>query len=207
MDSRDEQPARLVAGQAAGAALAPAGLWPRVKAFGFDYLFIAAYLIVLTGAVWGLRLTPLRSLLASLYGSPSTAQLTDSLLFDVPVMLYFALFESSVWQATPGKRRLGLRVVTESGQRLSLTRALGRIILKFLPWEIAHTSIWQTPGWPLNAQPTTLNIVGYVAVYVLIGVYLVTLLTSGSRQTLYDRLTQTRVISTPAALRQTRQTR
>lgn len=173
---------------------APAGLWPRVKAFGVDYLFIAAYLIVLTGAVWGLRLTPLRRLLTRLYGAPSTAQLTDSLLFDIPVMLYFALFESSAWQATPGKRRIGLRVVTESDQRVSLPRALGRIILKFLPWEIAHTSIWRTPGWPRHAQPTTLNLVGYLAVYALLGVYIVTLLTSGARQTLYDRLTQTRVI-------------
>lgn len=193
----DERQARLRTEQAEPVALAPAGLWPRVKAFGVDYLFIAAYLIVLTGAVWGLRLTPLRRLLASLYGAPSTAQLTDSLLFDIPVMLYFALFESSAWQATPGKRRIGLRVVTESGQRVSLPRALGRIMLKFLPWEIAHTSIWRTPGWPQHAQPTTLNLVGYLAVYALLGVYIVTLLTSGARQTLYDRLTRTRVIYAP----------
>lgn len=192
----DERQAQLRATQAAPGALAPAGLWPRVKAFGVDYLFIAAYLIVLTGAVWGLRLTPLRGLLARLYGAPSTAQLTDSLLFDIPVMLYFALFESSAWQATPGKRRIGLRVVTESGQRVGLPRALGRIILKFLPWEIAHTSIWRTPGWPRHAQPTTINLVGYLAVYALLGVYIVTLLTSGARQTLYDQLTQTRVVYT-----------
>lgn len=193
----DERQAQSRAEQAAPVALAPAGLWPRVKAFGVDYLFIAAYLIVLTGAVWGLRLTPLRRLLAKLYGAPSTAQLTDSLLFDIPVMLYFALFESSAWQATPGKRRIGLRVVTERGQRVSLPRALGRVILKFLPWEIAHTSIWRTPGWPQHAQPTTLNLVGYLAVYALLGVYIVTLLTSGARQTLYDQLTQTRVVCTP----------
>ncbi|MGH2501180.1 MAG: RDD family protein [Ktedonobacterales bacterium] len=199
------QQTQSFAGSVAPGTLAPAGLWPRVKAFGVDYLFIAAYLIVLTGAVWGLRLTPLRSLLANLYGAPSTAQLTDSLLFDIPVMLYFALFESSAWQATPGKRRIGLRVVTESGQRVGRPRALARIVLKFLPWEIAHTSIWHTPGWPQHAQPTTLNLVGYLAVYALLGVYIVTLLTSRTRQTLYDRLTRTRVVyapTTPAPLRQ-----
>lgn len=194
----DERQARSRAGTAAPVALAPAGLWPRIKAFGVDYLFIAAYLIVLTGSVWGLRLTPLRRLLANLYGAPSTAQLTDTLLFDIPVMLYFALFESSAWQATPGKRRIGLRVVTQSGQRVGLPRALGRIILKFLPWEIAHTSIWRTPGWPRHAQPTTLNLVGYLAVYALLGVYVITLLASGARQTLYDRLTRTRVVYAPS---------
>lgn len=185
--------------QTASVALTPASLWPRVKALGVDYLFIAAYLIVLTGSIWGLRLTRLRGLLANLYGAPSSAQLTDSLLFDIPVMLYFALLESSAWQATPGKRRIGLRVVTESGQRVGLPRALGRIILKFLPWEIAHTSIWHTPGWPRHAQPTTLNLVGYLAVYALLGVYIVTLLASGARQTLYDRLTWTRVVLAPMA--------
>ena len=192
------QQTQSFAGSVAPGTLTPAGLWPRVKAFGVDYLFIAAYLIVLTGAVWGLRLTPLRSLLATLYGAPSTAQFTDSLFFDIPVMLYFALFESSEWQATPGKRRVGLRVVTESGQRIGRPRALGRIILKFLPWEIAHTSIWHTPGWPQHAQPTQLNLVGYLAVYALLGVYIVTLLTSRTRQTLYDRLTRTRVVYAPS---------
>jgi uncharacterized RDD family membrane protein YckC len=191
------QQAQPFAGSVAPGTLTPAGLWPRVKAFGVDYLFIAAYLVVLTGSVWGLRLTPLRNLLAALYGAPSTAQFTDSLLFDIPVMLYFALFESSEWQATPGKRRVGLRVVTESGQRIGRPRALGRIILKFLPWEIAHTSIWHTPGWPQHAQPTQLNLIGYLAVYALLGVYIVTLLTSRTRQTLYDRLTQTRVVYAP----------
>jgi hypothetical protein len=88
-------------------------------------------------------------------------------------------------------------VVTESGQRIGRPRALGRIILKFLPWEIAHTSIWHTPGWPQHAQPTQLNLVGYLAVYALLGVYIVTLLTSRTRQTLYDRLTQTRVVYAP----------
>lgn len=179
---------------------APAGLWPRAKAFAVDYLFIAAYLIALTGAVAGLRHTPLRRTFATVYGNPYSAQLTDALLFDAPVMLYFALFEASHWQATPGKRRIGLQVVTNSGARLSLPRALARILLKFLPWEIAHTSIWHTPGWPSHAEPTALNYVAYGSVYALAAVYIVTLLTSHTRQPLYDRWTHTRVIHAPRSL-------
>jgi uncharacterized RDD family membrane protein YckC len=179
---------------------APVGLWPRIKAFAVDYLFIAAYLIVLTGAVAGLQLTPLRRIFVTVYGNPYSAQLTDALLFDVPVMLYFALFEASAWQATPGKRRIGLQVVTNADARLSLPRALARIALKFLPWEIAHTSLWHTPGWPLHAQPTALDDVAYALVYVLAAVYIVTLLTSHTRQPLYDRLAHTRVIYAPHLL-------
>jgi uncharacterized RDD family membrane protein YckC len=184
----------------AATVFAPAGLWPRIKAFAVDYLFIAAYLITLTGAVAGLRLTPLRRTFATVYGNPYSAQLADALLFDAPVMLYFALFEASHWQAAPGKRRIGLRVVTNSGARLSLPRARARIVLKFVPWEIAHTSIWHTPGWPSHAQPTALNYVAYGSVYALVAVSLVTLLTSHTRQPLYDRLAHTRVIHAPRSL-------
>lgn len=183
--------------EATAIAFAPAGLWPRSKAFAVDYLFIAAYLIALTGAVSGLRRTPLRRTFATLYGNPYAAQLTDSLLFDVPVMLYFALSEALPRQATTGKRRLGLRVVTSAGTRLSVARALARIVLKFLPWEVAHTSLWHTPGWPRHPQPTTLDYGAYASVYALAGLYVVTLLTSPTRQPLYDRITRTRVVHAP----------
>ena len=46
--------------------------------------------------------------------------------------LYFALFESSAWQATPGKRVAGLIVVDEAGGRLSFGRASGRYLGKIL---------------------------------------------------------------------------
>jgi uncharacterized RDD family membrane protein YckC len=46
--------------------------------------------------------------------------------------LYFALCESSVWQATPGKLALGMRVTDMQGRRISLPRALGRYLAKIL---------------------------------------------------------------------------
>lgn len=44
--------------------------------------------------------------------------------------LYFTLFESSVWQATPGKRMLGIFVTDEQGVRISLARAVLRTVTK-----------------------------------------------------------------------------
>ena len=41
--------------------------------------------------------------------------------------IYFIGFEASRWQATPGKRLLGLRVETVEGARLSVGRALLRL--------------------------------------------------------------------------------
>jgi uncharacterized RDD family membrane protein YckC len=40
--------------------------------------------------------------------------------------IYYALFEQSRWQATPGKRALGLRVTDLLGQRITLGRSLLR---------------------------------------------------------------------------------
>jgi uncharacterized RDD family membrane protein YckC len=46
--------------------------------------------------------------------------------------LYSALFESSSWQATPGKRALGLYVTDMAGQRISFGRASGRFFAKMI---------------------------------------------------------------------------
>lgn len=47
-------------------------------------------------------------------------------------MPYFALMESSKWQATLGKRVAGLRVTDEAGGRISVNRAIGRNAAKLL---------------------------------------------------------------------------
>ncbi len=46
--------------------------------------------------------------------------------------LYFASFESSEWQATVGKRLLGLKVVDLDGERVSFLRATVRYFSKLL---------------------------------------------------------------------------
>lgn len=46
--------------------------------------------------------------------------------------LYFALMESSERGATVGKMAVGLRVVTDQGQRLSFMNATGRYFAKFI---------------------------------------------------------------------------
>ncbi len=46
--------------------------------------------------------------------------------------LYYALSESSKWQATPGKLILGLKVVDANFQKIGFARASGRYFAKFL---------------------------------------------------------------------------
>lgn len=46
--------------------------------------------------------------------------------------LYYALFESSAWQATLGKKALGLEVTDMQGIRISFGRATGRFFAKII---------------------------------------------------------------------------
>lgn len=48
------------------------------------------------------------------------------------VWLYYALFESSAWQATLGKRFCKIKVTDLQGQRISFWRATGRYFGKYL---------------------------------------------------------------------------
>jgi uncharacterized RDD family membrane protein YckC len=46
--------------------------------------------------------------------------------------LYYALLESSAWQATLGKKALGLEVTDMEGRRISFGRATGRFFAKII---------------------------------------------------------------------------
>ncbi len=83
-------------------------LWSRLLAFAVDYLFIALYLLLLVGVGALIRITPLGADFGALFANPASAELTSFMLLVLPVLLYFALMESSRWQATIGKRARGI---------------------------------------------------------------------------------------------------
>lgn len=166
----------------------------RFLAFGVDYVVIAVYLALLTFVT--AFLVP-AGIVQPLFAGPAIGQISAFLLVTLPVVLYFALFESSSRCATPGKRALGLAVRTAGFTRPTRSRALGRAALKFLPWELSHTCLWRIPGWPLEPQePSWLVYAGFALVWVLVVVYILSALKSDRRQTLYDRLSGCVVVAT-----------
>ena len=163
----------------------------RLFAFGLDYLLIAAYLVILAG----MSITVLASTLRSVYTAAWSAELAGFLLLTMPVVLYFALLESSPAGATLGKRALGLRVLKLDGQRLGVGQGLLRSAVKFLPWELAHFTIWQLIyGSASHANLPTWAAVSLAVVYVLVAAYLVTLFVGRTHRTIYDRIAGSRVI-------------
>ena len=175
-----------------------ANLRLRFAAFLLDYLIIAAYIVVLIVVSVLLGFGPLRQTFQSLFANPNSSEISAFLLLVLPVILYFALYESSSWQATWGKRKVGLRVMNSYGGRLNFRRSLVRSFIKFLPWELAHACLWRIPGWPLDPQnPPLIISMGLVLVWIIVGTYVISMLMSKKHQTLYDMIAGSYVVLAP----------
>ena len=164
-----------------------AGFWQRAKAFALDYFIILGYLILIT--LLFLIVNRFTSGLQWLFASRIQAQATVFLIVTLPVVLYFAIGESSVRQGTWGKQRLGLKITDYKGIKISFWRAFVRTFLKAIPWEISHTLIWEI-RFSSQTDPILINY-GFALVYVLIDLNIASLIMTKTHQTLYDFLAKT----------------
>lgn len=136
-----------------------AGFWMRAVAYIIDYMilivpvyiFIIVYTLILT-AISGIRTVPATRIMSTAYnyyGDPTYITLPATTYLDNPgifaiglvflviivvasMFLYNAIFESSKWQATIGKRVMKIIVTDEQGKRISFMRAFGRNAGKLL---------------------------------------------------------------------------
>ncbi len=117
------------AGAASDAARRPvayAGFWLRVVAYLVDSLVLGIPLgIFLLGPLMQRAgISPDNTW--ELLSGTSRQVVAINLMAAMAGWLYWALLESSAWQATPGKKLLGLRVTDLQGRRISFARASGR---------------------------------------------------------------------------------
>ncbi len=168
-----------------------ARLGVRVAAFALDYIIIAGYLFFVV-VISLLSNIYFPTIVQELFANPLSGQISGFLIITLPVSLYFILFESSAWQATWGKRRKRLQVTRTDGTRLTILRAISRTLFKFIPWELAHTCIWQISFTP--QEPSPLITAGFILVWILVGANVLSLMMSKTHQTLYDRLAGTYVV-------------
>src|SRR5690606_39344269 len=113
---------------------------------GVDYGVIAVYMAVLAlvAMAFGTGDGRCDRALAHAVGG----QVLSFLVLTLPVIVYFALFESAALQATPGKRLLRIRVAAPGAGRLPRHRAFARAALKFLAREVSHGPLRHAPGRP-----------------------------------------------------------
>lgn len=111
-----------------------AGFWLRLVACTIDafiapilailVLFILLIPLCVAGAITGASHSHIAEGVYQCYGAGV------AVLVCLSDLIYFAAFESSPLQATPGKLTLGLIVTDSRGQRLTFWRALARNFLK-----------------------------------------------------------------------------
>jgi len=169
-----------------------AGFAKRLEAFAFDYILIGGYIILLVAATMAaIKISGLFGLSLRWPDNPFLADLIAFITLVLPVILYFTLQESSVKQATWGKRKAGLRVVNANGGTLNRNRAFVRSFVKMLPWQISHTCLFQMIA--ITPVPPAVT-AGYVLLYVLVGVYIASALISKNHRTPYDWAAGSQVI-------------
>ena len=141
--------APIVGGVAAAPAYAGYAAVPRVEYAGFWVRFLA---FLIDSAVMGIGfvliliplifLTGLGGIVGEIHPNEDMNDVGIFMLFGLLFLaatvsllwtwLYHALMESSEWQATVGKRLLGLVVTDMAGRRLSFGRATGRHFAKIV---------------------------------------------------------------------------
>jgi uncharacterized RDD family membrane protein YckC len=111
-----------------------AGFWFRATAYFLDTTTLGFVLggIVLRPILLKNHVGPSFQDAWKFYTGDSPQATALLLLVQLASWLYFATFESSPWQATPGKKVLGLRVTDLEGRRLSFIRASGRYFGKII---------------------------------------------------------------------------
>ncbi len=73
-------------------------------------------------------------------------------------------------------------------------------MLKFLPWQLAHTSMLHIPGFPAAVKEVPgASLFGLAACWSLVALYLLGLTRVAGRRTIYDRVSGTRVVERVAS--------
>jgi uncharacterized RDD family membrane protein YckC len=97
-----------------------AGFWRRFAAYAIDYV-----VVLLCGIALGALVIE-----TGIVANGTEGRFTLWLL--AGYFLYYALLESSPWQATLGKRAIGIKVTNRRGERIGFTRAALRFAAKLL---------------------------------------------------------------------------
>lgn len=158
----------------------------RVLAWIIDFGIIVLYAVLLfsvTSLLFNVQQTDL---------NPYFGQLIGFLTLTLPVIIYSYLTENSKWKATIGKRILNLIVLTPENK--STNNVLLRNVLKYLPWELAHTGVhWVIYFESIGRDTPIWTWVILIVPQIIVFIYFVTIIISKGQESVYDRISGTKL--------------
>lgn len=162
----------------------------RISAFMIDFLLIVLYAAFL----YLIMMVFFPDFVENQTGStPVKMQIVGFITLTLPVFLYAYLTEKSPREATIGKRWMKLMVVSANPSKPR--KIFLRNLLKYLPWEMAHTGvhwlffngndkadlpIWV---WMMLATPQVIVLLFFITIVIYKG-----------QSSFYDRIANTRII-------------
>lgn len=126
------------------------GFWIRFAAYLIDAIVVA-----IAGGIIGGILGAMIGVVMATSGSGEDIAVVSGLIGNVVGIvinwLYYAILESSAWQATLGKKALGLVVTDLDGRRIGFGRATGRYFAKIVSALILLIG-YMMAGWTQRKQ-------------------------------------------------------
>ncbi len=127
--------------------------------------------------------------------------LTLLLNFTLPVLFYFVISDYVFKGITIGKRLFNLQAFSKSGGSISIQSAFLRNIIKLLPWELVHLSLFLF--MPATGGIGGWNFAGLGLAYLLIFVYSGFVWRTEGKQSIHDFVAQTMVTNQVAEVEKT----
>ena len=119
---------------------------------------------------------------------PLQGQLIGLITLTVPFFLYLYLFEKSKYRATIGKQLMRIKVAGSEGEK---PNHFLRTLFKLLPWEIAHSGIHWMFATTDPENPPLLIWVLLILPQLMVLAYIVSMISSKGKETIYDRISGT----------------
>lgn len=158
----------------------PASIFKRFIAHVIDRI------ILLTSSMF---LTILMAVPLVIVDAVKLTKIIYFLIFIVLAVLYYAFFESSRSQATPGKRLLKLYVSGMGNQKLSTDRAFCRLCLQQLP--VIFTCLFAMIAVEYTSQDNY-GLIGLI-IWIAITLWYIPIFFTKDKKTVYDMLSSSRV--------------
>lgn len=174
----------------------PATIKSRLIALMIDFFIIILYALCLFGCsllFYQLVFNGVPDTLGNLGRGES--QLLGFTTLTLPIGLYFFLAESGHYSASFGKRIAKLEVVTGSGNTPSKKQIALRTATKLLPWEFAHTFVWQIVYYSRNGDTPPLWVMaGLILANILPMIYIGTVIIRKDHRGPHDLVANTLVV-------------